>query len=448
MTSFRQGDDREEAPSGRAGAPAAVEPTPERDEGRGGRRRRSGLFVSFRYRDFRFLWLGQISQATALWMEQIARPLLVLSDQVGGNAVDLGLVFAARTLPQLGAGLFAGVIADWYNRRTVLLVAKAGSATANFVLALLILTGQVELWHIYVQAFTKGFFNAIDQPARQSLIPSIVPRRHLTNAVALNSASMNTMRIGGATIAGLLVAFVGFGWTFLTAAIIFLGAVYFTYRLNVPPQIRVDKRTIGAAFSSFAEGVRFGWGTPSIRWIIAAAMIYFVFGMSYMQVFAPLFAKEVLEIGERGFGFMMSLTGLGGVVGALTLAGLNLRTHRGVALLGVMGAFGVLLIAFSLSTFVGVLPLSLGLVVFIGMFQTPFNSLANATLLDAAPIEMRGRVMALISMDRSVITVGATLAGFLAAGLGVQYAQILFGAVVLAGVFLLLTAVPAFRRIQ
>ncbi|MDE2968860.1 MAG: MFS transporter [Chloroflexota bacterium] len=446
MASSRREDHEEPAPPEWAGAATALERRERMLRRRG--RFRYGTFASFQYRDFRFLWLGQISQAMALWMEQIARPLLVLSDLVNGDARDLGLVFAVRTIPQLIAGLFAGVIADWYDRRLVLLTAKTGSAVTNFALAFLILSGDIELWHIYVQAFAKGMFNAMDQPARQSLIPSIVPQRHLTNAIALNSASMNTMRIAGASVAGLMVAFVGFGMTFLAAAIIFLGAVYFTYRLNVPPHVRQGRRNVSNAIASFREGIAYGWSTPSIRWVILLAMVYFSFGMSYMQVFAPLFAKEVLEIGERGFGFMMSLTGAGGVIGALTLASLNPRTHRGLAILGVMATFGTMLIIFSLSTFTGIVALSFALVLFIGMFQTPFNSLTNSVLLDSAPVDMRGRVMALISMDRSVITIGATLAGFTAHALGVQFAQLIFAGVVLGGVFVMLTLVPAFRRIQ
>ena len=446
MASSRRGDSSEPAPPESEAAAAALARLERMSRHRG--RFRSGTFASFQYRDFRFLWLGQISQALALWMEQIARPLLVLSAAVGGDARDLGLVFAVRTIPQLIAGLFAGVIADWYDRRMILLVAKTGSATANFALAFLILSGQIELWHIYVQAFAKGAFNALDQPARQSLIPSIVPGRHLTNAVALNSASMNTMRIIGASLAGLMVAFVGFGLTFLAAAIIFLGAVYFTYRLNVPTHVRHGTRSIGNAFISFREGIKYGWATPSIRWVIILALVYFMFGMSYMQVFAPLFAKDVLDIGERGFGFMMSVTGLGGVIGALTLATLNPRKHRGYAIMGVMATFGTMLILFTLTTYTGFVVLSFGMVMLIGMFQTPFNSITNSLLLDTAPAEMRGRVMALVSMDRSVITVGATLAGFTAHALGVQTAQLIFASVVIAGAFVALTAVPAFRRIQ
>jgi predicted MFS family arabinose efflux permease len=443
---FGRGNDKEDAPSESEGAASALEDTEDGispvKPGKG------GVFASFQYRDFRYLWLGQISQALALWMEQIARPLLILSPIINGSAVHLGLVFAVRTAPQLGMGIFSGVIADWYDRRTILLVAKTGSATLNFALAALVLTGQIELWHIYAHAFTKGAFNSLDQPARQSMIPSIVPREQLTNAVALNSATMNTMRIVGAAMAGVLVKYIGFGETFLLTAIIFTGAVFFTYKLSLPPQAKVENKSVRNALISFKEGVRYGWSTPSIRWVIGLAMIYFIFGMSYMQVFAPLFAKEILKIGEDGFGLMLSLTGLGGVVGAMTLAALNLRTNRGLVLMFVMAGFGTMLIIFSLSTYLEVIPLSLALIILVGMFQTPFNTLTNSVLLDSASADMRGRVMALISLDRSVITIGATAAGFTAAGIGVQHAQIIFGAIVVLGVFVIATTFPVVRRIQ
>ena len=451
MTLFGRGNDKEDATSESEGSTSSIELSPASETEDGILRAKpgkGGLFASFQYQNFRYLWLSQISQALALWMEQIARPLLVLSDGVGGSEFQLGLVMSARTIPQLGAGLFAGVLADWFNRRTILLIAKSGSAILNFALAIVILSGQLELWHIFFHAFVKGAFNALDQPARQSLIPSIVPREQLTNAVALNSATMNTMRIVGASISAFLVFYVGFGFTFLLTAFIFTGAIFFTYKLSVPNQITVANKSVKAALSSFKEGFQYGWSTPAVRWVIVLAMVYFIFGMSYMQVFAPLFAKDVLDIGERGFGFMMSLTGLGGVVGAMTLAGLNLRRHRGFALMFVMSGFGAMLIIFSLSTYLSLLPLSLGLIIIVGMFQTPFNTLVNSILLDSAPSEMRGRVMALISMDRAVITIGAALAGFLAGSLGAQMAQIIFGSVVLAGVFVIATTIPAVRRIQ
>ena len=403
-------------------------------------------FQALAYRDYRYLWFGQISHAFSLWMEQIARPILVLA--LTGSAFHLGLILAARTVPQLLVGVWAGVIADWYNRRSVLLVSKSGAAVVNFTLALLILTGRVELWHVYATTMIKGVFMALDQPARQSLIPSIVPPDQVTNAVALNSATMNTMRIIGAAMAGLMLAAVGIGWTFMTVAVIFLGAVYFTTRLRVPSNATTGEKNFRGAAGSLKEGIKFGWASPSIRWIIVLAMIFFAFGMSYMQVFAPLFAKQVMDIGDRGFGFLMSTTGAGALVGALTLATLNPRHHRGLAVMGVMVAFGTMLILFSLSTYAAPLALSFAIIALIGMFQTPFHALGNSILLDSSPSEMRGRVMALLSLDRVVIMGGGTLAGFLASAMGTQEAQIIFGGLIILGTLVLAALVPDLRRVQ
>ena len=398
------------------------------------------------YRDFRYLWYGQIAQAGSLWIEQIARPVLVLA--LTGSPVHLGLVFAARTVPQLGVGLFSGVLADWYNRKSILLVSKTASAVLNFSLAILIISGEIELWHVYVQTVLKGAFNALDQPARHALIPSLVPRSQLTGAVAFNSATMNTMRIAGAGMAGLLLAVFGTGTTFMTAAFIFLGAVFFTTRMHVPPQAEVVRRNIRNAGSSLKEGLQYAWATPSIRWVMALAMLFFIFGMAYMQVFTPLFATRVLEIGDAGFGWLMATSGAGAMAGGLILASFNPQRGRGILLIGTMAIFGAMLILFSLSTYLGVVALSFGLFALVGMTQTPFFALTNAVLLDSTPAQMRGRVMALLSLDRSVITLGGAIAGFMAAGLGTQVSQIIFGALCVAGVLLLATLAPGLRRVQ
>ena len=403
-------------------------------------------FQALAYRNYRYLWLGQISHAFSLWMEQIARPILVL--ELTGSAFHLGLILAARMLPQVFLGIWAGLLADWFNRRTILLISKIGAATINFTLAALILTGQIQLWHVYATTMIKGIFMALDQPARQSLIPSLVPPGQITNAVALNSATMNTMRIGGAAVGGLLLAAVGIGWTFMTVSVIFVGAVYFTTRIEVPPNAFSGRKDLRTATGNLMESFRFAWKTPAVRSVIVLAMVFFAFGMSYMQVFAPLFAKQILDIGDQGFGFLMSTTGIGALIGALTLATVNPQRNRGISLMGVMFTFGIMLILFSVSTYGFPLPISFGIIALIGMFQTPYHALQNAILLDATPAEMRGRVMGLISLDRVVMMAGGTLAGFLASVLGAQIAQIIFGALCVIGVVILGGLIPELRRVN
>ena len=136
-------------------------------------------FASLAYRNFTYLWLGQVTHAGALWIDTVARPLLVL-ELSGGSAVHLGLVMAARTVPAVVFGLFAGVVADSFNRRIVLLVTKNVVFVLGAIFAALVIGGWVELWHVYVFSLMRGFTMAFDQPARRAMIPSLVPPELVT----------------------------------------------------------------------------------------------------------------------------------------------------------------------------------------------------------------------------------------------------------------------------
>ncbi len=385
---------------------------------------RVNTFASLSSVNFRYLWFGQISNSLSLWIEQVARPILVLD--LTGSAVQLGLVIAVRTLPQLGLGLVAGVFADWYNRRSILLVSKIGAMVANFILAILILGGWLELWHIYATALLRGIFASFDNPARQALIPTMVKPAHLTNAVALNSGSMNMMRIVGASVAGLLLVFVGVGGTFLTVALVSVLAVFFTVMLRVPSNPRV-KRTVAGVGRSFVEGLQYVWRLPDIRGVILVALFYFTLGMTYLQVFAPLFAKQVLGIGDSGFGFMISAAGVGSLVGALAMATLSPSHHRGKLLLGFTALVGSFLMLFSAASYLPWVYPTFGVIAIVGMLSSGFATIMTTTLLEKTSVELRGRVMGVLSLDRSMISLGSTVAGFASAAVGAQVAQMAFG---------------------
>ncbi len=408
---------------------------------------RYGTFSSLRLRNYRYLWLGQISHAGALWMEQIARPFLIL-EITGGSAAHVGAVIAVRTIPQLLFGVWAGVIADWFDRRRILLIDKSAVLTINILFALLIVTGSLELWHIYAYAFLRGTMMAFDQPARQALIPSVVPAGRVTNAVALMSATQNTMRIVGATLGGLTYAFMGPEGAFIGVAVIYVGAVVATYLLDVPTHVRPDASGIGAMGRGLIVGARFAWSHTAIRGVLVLSLVYFTFGMSYMQVFLPLFADRVMDIGSAGFGFMSALTGAGALVAALFIA--NRQPARlGTILPGIVVAFGAMLVAFSLATY---LPRPLGLLVpfalitVVGAAQTSYFSLSRAMMLNAAPEDLRGRVISLLSLDRALMTAGAATAGFLADAQGVQVAQVMYGVICVAGGIAMFTFAREFRR--
>ncbi|MEE8422327.1 MAG: MFS transporter [Dehalococcoidia bacterium] len=407
---------------------------------------RIGTFASLAIPNFRYLWLGQLSHAGALWMEQIARPFLIL-ELTDGSATHIGGVIAVRTLPQLLFGVWAGVIADWFDRRMVLLIDKTAVLVLNILFAALIVSGALELWHIYAYAFLRGTMMAFDQPARSALIPSIVPAERVTNAIALMSATQNTMRIVGAALGGFAYAAFGAEGAFVMIAVIYVGAVVSTYMLDVPTHERPESTGPRAMARGLLDGARYAASHTAIRGVLILSLVYFTFGMSYMQVFAPLFAEKVLDIGSFGFGFMTSLTGVGALMAALVIA--NRQPSRlGLILPLLAGVFGVVLVAFSVSTY---LPRPAGLIVpllllaVIGSVQTSYFSLARAMMLHAAPEAMRGRVISLLSLDRAVMTAGAAVAGLLSDTMGVQPAQIIYGVICAAGGFAVLMLARGFR---
>ena len=403
------------------------------------------MFESLRYRDFQYLWLGQITHAGALWLDMVARPLLVLA--LTGSPVHLGLVMAARTLPAVVLGLFAGVVADNFNRRLVLLATKVVVLGLGTLFALLVVTDSVLLWHIYLFSLLRGATMAFDQPARRAMVPSVVPRRLVTNAMALSSGSVQVMRIVGAGGAGLIIAFVGLKAVFVAIVVFYALAVVFTWLLRVADHKRRGYDGVGRMFGDLVQGLKFAWADGAIRGILIVAVGYFLFGMSFMSVFAPLFATKVLGIGESGFGYLMSAAGLGGVVGSLVLAAQRPR-RRGMLLLGMLTVLGGLLIAFSgLSYLESAVPVFI-LAGLIGAASSAFFPVINAVLVESASEEMRGRTLGLLSLDRGFMTAGGAVAGLLAAGIGTQSAQFVFGAGCLATAVCMFVLFPAIRRID
>ena len=442
-----RGADRE--PRSGAGAPrpaappAAAPEAPVAAAGSG-----AGVFSSLRIRGYRLLWLGVVSHALALWMEQIARPYLIY--ELTGSPLQLGGVIVARTLPQFGFGVAAGVAIDWFDRKRVLQLSQTAALALNVIFAALLLTGLLELWHIYAAAAVRGATMAFDQPARQALVPAVVPAHRVTNAVALFSATQNTMRILGTAASGFAIAAIGVSGAFVAIAAIYVGAVLSTALLRVRPHLRPAGSGAGAMLAGLGEAMRYAVATPAIRGAIALALIHFAFGLSFLHLFAPLFALEVLAIGPFGFGIMMSLTGAGSLAGALIIASRSPR-RLGLLLPAMMAAFGALLIAFSLSTYVpvllgrGWLALPLALAFGVGLFQSGIFALVQVVVLDAAPDQMRGRLMGLLAFDRATMLMGAAAGGAIAEAIGVQRAQIAYAALVVAGALAILAFAPRFR---
>jgi MFS family permease len=346
---------------------------------------------------------------------------------------------------------FAGVLADRIDRRILMLISKLASLIITTGFSALILTGNVELWHVYVTAILRSLAMAFDQPARQALLPTLVPPNLLVNAVALNMGSMQVVRILSATVAGFLIAgwaFAfgfgeddtrAFGGVYLLGAITYIIAVVCTYILKVPPEGQVA-RTEDSWFTSMAEGFRFAWRQPVILGILALFGVQSLFGMSLNQVFVPWLALEVMDVGHAGMGLLLAASGIGALVGSLVLAtyGARLR-HRGLIILGGLAVMGlavaglgvtsVLPVVTVMGVMIAVLPSIM--IIFAGLGQAAMTTLKNAVLLEVTPNELRGRVFSIQSLDRAFSTLGGALGGFTIALVGGPMAVTVFGVLLL-----------------
>ncbi|MSQ40653.1 MAG: MFS transporter [Dehalococcoidia bacterium] len=410
----------------------------------------SGLH-SLAYRNFLLLVIGQITNSLSLWMDLVARSVLVIA--LTGSAVQLGLITVARGLPLLVLAPIAGLLADRVDRRLLILISKTLSLVVNVGFVAIIMTGQLALWHVYVTAIARSVIMAFDGPARQALLPALVPSRLLFNAVGINTGSLQMTRVISASVAGLLIAFWvvafdlgendarAFGGVYLAIAIASVIAVVATYLLRVPPAARVE-RAQDSWVTSFVEGARFVRRTPLILGVLILMGVQSAFGVPYLQVFVPWIAIEVMGLGPGGAGLLIAVSGVGALVGAVVIAAKGHLLHRrgkivivGLAVYGVALAMLGLTSALPLVAVVGLtLPvLPLAMIFLVGIGQVAVQSIKQVLLLEVTPNELRGRVMSFQSLDRGFSTVGGAAGGFTIALIGGPLALALFGALCASG---------------
>jgi len=364
----------------------------------------------------------------------VALPLLVL-DITENSAAHLGAVIAVRTVPALFLGPWAGVVADWFDRRTILILTKWANLVLSISIAVIVASGAIELWHVYVWMFLRGGTQVFDQPARYSMVPAILPANLVTQGMALLSSTQNFMRILGATGAGFIAEYLGLSWTFSVIAVAAAIGLTATYQIHVASNKRAGTAGLKGMTRGLVEGAKYSVNNRTIRGLLVISLIYFTFGMSFMQVFAPLFAVKVLEIGSDGLGLMLALTGVGALVASLVIARTQPK-RLGLILPITVIAVGAALALFSLSTYLprpAGLFIPMALVTLVGASQTSFMALSRSVMVQSSPADMRGRVLAFISMDRAMMAAGGAVGGILSAVYGTQPIQIVFGLTCVAG---------------
>lgn len=385
----------------------------------------SNTFRALRHHNFRLFFAGQFVSLTGTWMQSVAQSWLVY--RLTGSVILLGLIGFASQIPVFLIAPFGGVTADRYDRRKILIVTQSLAMITAFVLAGLTLSGQIEVWHLFVIAVIFGTINAFDIPTRQAFVVEMVGKDDLLNAIALNSSMFNGARIVGPAIAGILVALVGEGWCFFGNAVSYLAVISGIVMIKVVPVIR--KRT-GSTIANIKEGFVFSAKTEPIRGLLLLLGLVSLMGMPY-AVLMPIFADKILGGGSDTLGYLMGASGSGALIAALVLASRNevFGLGRWVALAS--GGLGLSLIMFSFSSNFW---LSMLLLVPVGFSMMTQMSSSNTLIQAMVPDELRGRVMSVYSMMfMGMAPLGALMAGSLAEILGAQYTVALGGAVCIVG---------------
>lgn len=382
-------------------------------------------FSALRHPNYRRFWWGGFISLTGSWMRITALAWLIYD--MTGSPLMLGTVTFANTIPTMLLALFGGALADRSEKRYVLIVTQACFMATAAVLAVLTLTGHIQVWHILAFSVAGGIAGAMDMPARQSLIPHLVAREDLTNAIALNSAAFNGSRIIGPAIAGLIITRYGPrggpGWSFAINAVTYLAVIgaLVAIRVNSRPENAPRKPVL----QEVREGLAYAWHSPALRILLGLLAVAGGFGLSY-TVLMPVFARDVLGVEAHGFGMLMTASGIGATIGALGMASAPLSRPPAV-ILGLMAAFTVLLAAFAVNT-----DYLMALLLMVGVSGaiTAFMAAGNTTIQTIVPDALRGRVMSLYILALfGTGPFGGLLAGWLASWLGAQAAVLVSAAV-------------------
>jgi MFS family permease len=394
------------------------------------------MISSLRQRNYRLFFFGQLISVIGTWMQTVAQSFLVLDLTHSGT--QLGLTLAVRFLPIFVFGPLGGLFADRMDKRRVLLVTQTLSGLLAGAFAILIATGSIRLWIVYLLALALGFVNVFDNPARQSFISEMVSPPDLANAVTLNSVAMNMARVFGAALGGVIAAAIGlalcFGCNALSFAAVLISLVAMR-KSELFPAKRVAKEK-----GQVRQGLRYVRGTPEL--LIPLVMIAVVGTLAWeFQVTLPLMATNVFHGGAAAYGVMASVMGAGAVVGGLISAARPRPRARALCLAAIGWGIAILAAAAAPN-----LALELVAMVFVGYGSITFNSFAKTTLQLAAKPEMRGRVMALWALAWLGSTpIGGPIVGWVGQSVGARWSLVLGGLpTVICGIL----ALPALSRID
>jgi MFS family permease len=360
---------------------------------------------------FRRLWLGALASSVGQWMQQVALGWLaiVMTNSPG----FVGIVTFSAGLPFLVVAPFGGALIDRVDRRRLMLVCQLLAFLLATVLAVDVISGFVQTWHLPIAAFLNGSLLALLMPTQQSLVPALVPRENLTNAVGLMSAGQNMTRVVGPSVAGIVIGTIGVGPTFLAQAVAIAVSFILVLGIVLPP--RVPRTAEGRGIF---DGIRLVASRPDLRSLFLLASIPTFFVFPYLG-FLNVFARDILRIGAGGLGLLMAVSGCGAVVGSLLVASATRSEGAGRLLLSMTILYGLPIVGVALSR---TLWITLPLLFSAGMVGAAFMSGNNALVQHSVTDDVRGRVMGAYMLTWGLMPLGSLPMGMVADRLGTPVA--------------------------
>ncbi|WP_442864195.1 MFS transporter [Arthrobacter sp. ATA002] len=398
-------------------------------------------FSSLRILNFRLFTAAHVVAVVAVWMQRIAQDWLVL--ELSGSVTAVGITTAFQFLPTLLLGPLGGIIADRYSKRILLMASQSAAAVLAVALALLALTGAVQVWHVYLVALALGMVTVIDQPARQVFVHEMVGPDQLRNALSVSSSVFQLGAMVGPAVAGMLIGAVGGGWAFAINAAACTLTVFMLGRLRTDQLFHTEPAPRSKGM--LREGARYARTTATVFWPMAMCAFVSVFALS-TPVLMAAFADQVFRSGADGFGLLNTLVATGALAGAV--ASTRRRMLRLRTVIVSAAAYGC---ALAVSAFSPSLPVFGAVMIVAGFCSMQFITSANQLVQSTTAVPIRGRVMSLYIMVLiGGQAVGGPLTGWLAEALGPQAAIFTAGAVpaVAAGCIGLVLARQARLRLR
>jgi MFS family permease len=422
-------------------ASVAVTGAPEKDAAQPGveeQERSGGTFRSLKYRDYRLLWFSTLFASSAQWVQQVTVGWLIY--EMTDSAFLLGAVNGFRALPLLFLAPIGGVLADRVERKNLMQTTQYMLLIASLIMTAIIFTGTLEVWHLFAFTFITGIGWAFNNPVRQSVVPNLVPKFDLMNALALQSAGFNFTRIIGPTLGGFLLAHLGAGENFALQTFFYVGVITMVMPMVIPPLQRRGETV--SVKQNLKDGFTHVWQTKQLRTQLIFAFVPTMLAFP-SQALMPIFARDVLGYGPDGLGLLGTAVGVGAVIGTLTMASLTSVENKGRVMLVAVFLLGVSLMAFSQSKS---MPLSMVILAFTGAAQMVYLTTNQTILQLAIPDHLRGRVMGIYMLSQGMMPFGGLVGGALADALSAPSAVLIMGSLVCAMAAFFFVRAPELRE--